>query len=206
MKYKYIPDSYNYELINEKYNEEEFIDLQNQYREYLEKLLKSIIDFKDTDAKIKQIINVPKINDSEYNFYHKFSTLGSDYIYLRNNFHIEKLNDEELSRLKNNDMDYDYLKSTLSKVIFEEGDKAFYGNSILKYLANSKSIVFEFSYDQQQLVDVKELKTIESIIQQISEYLTTNIEKKLNIPVSIIVYDGIHDIYKQEDENQMIIQ
>ena len=198
MKYKYVPDTYDYSIIDKRFNNEEFIELQNKYREFLEKLLKNFIDFKDIDNKINQIMKVPKKEDLDYNFYHKFSSLNSNYIYLRNNYHIEKLNDDEINILRNNKIDYEFLRNTINRVINEEGDKIFYGSQVLKNLVDTKGLVFEFAYDQLQLLDVKELINIEKIIKVIDQFLKSNLNK-LNLPVSMVTYNGINDIYKPDD-------
>ena len=203
MKYKYIPDSYDYSIIEKKYSEEDFLELQNKYRNYLEKLIKSFVNFKDVDNKIKQVMVVPKKEDNEYNFYHKFSSLGSDYIYLRNNYHIEKLSDEEIDLLKNDKMDYEFLRRTFNRVINEEGDKIFYGSPMLKNLVDAKGLVFEFSYDQSQLIEVNELKTIEKITKIIDKYLKDSL-KKLNIPISMVTYNGLVDLYENDNTNNNI--
>ena len=195
MKYKYVPDTYDYSIIDKRFEDEEFVELQNKYREFIEKLLKHYIDFKDIDNKIGQVMKVPKKEDLEYNFYHKFSSLNSDYIYLRNNYHIENLNDDEIEVLKNNKIDYEFLNKTINRVINEEGDMTFYGSPVPKYLVDTKGLVFEFAYDQLQLLEVKELQNIEKIISVIDKYLKDNL-KALNIPISMITYNGINDIYK----------
>ena len=195
MKYKYVPDTYDYSIIDKRFEDEEFVELQNKYREFIEKLLKHYIDFKDIDNKIGQVMKVPKKEDLEYNFYHKFSSLNSDYIYLRNNYHIENLNDDEIEVLKNNKIDYEFLNKTINRVINEEGDMTFYGSPVPKYLVDTKGLVFEFAYDQLQLLEVKELQNIEKIISVIDKYLKDNL-KALNIPISMITYNGINDIDK----------
>ena len=71
MKYKYIPNSYDNSKIEEKFKEDEFVELQVKYRNYLESILNKFIDFNKIDEKIKEVINIPKVEDKEYNFYHK---------------------------------------------------------------------------------------------------------------------------------------
>ena len=203
MKYIYVPNSYDYTIIEEKYNNDEFVDLQVKYRNYLENFLNNFIDFKKVDQKINEVINIPKNEDAEYNFYHKFSTLGSDYIYLRNNYHIENLSDDEVNVIKNNKIDFEFLNKTISKVIFEKGDKSFFGTPILDNLCNSKGLVFEFSYNQLKLKEVKEFKMIDQIIEELTNFLKKNLGEKLNIPVSVISYNGIKDLYKPKIEEEL---
>ena len=203
MKYIYVPNSYDYTIIEEKYNNDEFVDLQVKYRNYLENFLNNFIDFKKVDQKINEVINIPKNEDAEYNFYHKFSTLGSDYIYLRNNYHIENLSDDEVNVIKNNKIDFEFLNKTISKVIFEKGDNSFFGTPILDNLGNSKGLVFEFSFNQLKLQEVKEFKMIDEIVLEITNFLKKNLGEKLNIPVSVISYNGIKDLYKPKIEEEL---
>ena len=98
MEYIYIPDSYNNNLMKEKFkNEEEFLNTQVLYRQKFESILEQYIDFNLIDRVIKnKNINIPTIEDTKYNFYHKYSTLNSKYIFLRNNFDVENLTKEEI--------------------------------------------------------------------------------------------------------------
>ena len=206
MKYKYIPNSYNNSKIEEKFKEDEFIELQVKYRNYLESILNKFIDFKKIDEKMKEVINIPKIEDKEYNFYHKFSSLNSDYVFLRNNYHIENLSDEEIDIIRQDKMDFEFINKTIPKVVFETGDKSFYGTPIQKYLADSKGLVFEFSYNQLQLIDVKEYKIIKQIVKELSNVLTKTLSERLKLPVTVIEYNGINDLYKTDniEEKQIL--
>ena len=206
MKYKYVPNSYNNSIIEEKFKEDEFIELQVKYRKYLESILNKFIDFKIIDEKIKEVINIPKIEDKEYNFYHKFSSLNSDYVYLRNNYHIENLSDEEINLIRQDKMNFEFIKNTIPKVVFETGDKSFFGTPIQKYLVDSKGLVFEFSYDQIQLIDVKEYKIIKQIEKELSNIISKTLSEKLKIPVTVIEYNGLNDLYKIDniEEKQIL--
>lgn len=206
MKYKYIPDSYNNSIIKERFMEDEFIELQVKYRKYLESILSKFIDFKKIDEKIKEVINIPKIEDKDYNFYHKFSSLNSDYVYLRNNYHIENLSDEEINKIRQDKMDFEFINKTIPKVVFETGDKSFYGTPIEKYLADSKGLVFEFSYDQIQLIDIKEYKTIKQIEKELSNVITKTLNERLKIPVTLIEYNGLNDLYKIDNMEEKQIK
>ena len=101
MNYKFIPDSIKIDdSIPLNYSLDEFLELQISYKQSFEKILTDIVDFAYFDNWVKNTINdLPIVNDKEANFYRKFSTLNSDYIYLRNNIHIEKLDFKELNEL-----------------------------------------------------------------------------------------------------------
>ena len=104
MNYKFIPDSIKIDdSIPLNYSLDEFLELQISYKQSFEKILTDIVDFAYFDNWVKNNINdLPIVNDKEANFYRKFSTLNSDYIYLRNNIHIEKLDFKELNELRSN--------------------------------------------------------------------------------------------------------
>lgn len=205
MKYTYIPNSYNPELVDSLFSEDEFVELQKKYRQVLEQIIRKVVDFKQIDKKIKKVLQVPIIEDTDTNFYHKFSSLQSDYIFLRNNIHIENLSSEELQQLKTAEIGDDFIFKTLSKVIFEEGDEAFYGVPVLKNAANCKGLVFEFAYDQMQLLEVKELQIIRSMINEITAYLKKVLQTSFPYPVSVITYNGIPNLFEQEQKEEKVI-
>lgn len=204
MKYIYSPDSYDETLIESKFeNYNEFLNLQLKYRSGFEKVLKNLVNFKSIDDNIShQSFTIPKISDSDYNFYHKFSTLNSDYIFLRNNFHIEKLSPEDISLLKNEKViDTKFLNRTLYTVVFEEGKQCCYGIPQGENFVDSKSIVFEFSYDQKKCSSVEQLNLIKHFENSISDYISNCLNGKINIPISIISYNAITDIYYQNNQD-----
>lgn len=209
MKYIYVPDSYNSSMIETKFqNEEEFLSMQVLYRKYFESLLRRFIDFKQIDEYIqkKQVV-IPKVRDGEYNFYHKYSNLESDYVFLRNNFHVENLSSEELEFLKKSSTanDVDFLRQTFSRVIFEEGDATFFGTPSSSTEVKSKSVVFEFAYDQTECVDLKQLKAIEEIMREVFTQIEEYMKKCFNLPVSFLVYKSIPDLYYRENQSVAII-
>ena len=138
MEYIFIPNSID--------NKKENFAIQIKYKNEVEKLLSKFIEFSMLDDKIREVSNVFPVDDYEYNFYHKFSVLKSDYIFLRNNIHIENLTPEEQEKIKNNEISDEFILETIPKVLFEDSGKSFFGKQVLEYLANSKSIVFEIAY------------------------------------------------------------
>ena len=133
MIYKFIPNSYNYNSISELEGLGfDILKLQVYYKQCLERVLNSIFNFSNIDKYIGGLnFPVPIINDKEYNFYRKYSILGSKYVYLRNNIHLERLTKEELSLIKESFynkklLDIDFIYKTLGKVLFEDGDYTFF--------------------------------------------------------------------------------
>ncbi len=209
MKYNYIPDSYNRKELEKKFkSEDEFISIQILYRHGLEDLIKKFINFQKLDEYImlKKVI-VPKVDDKAYNFYHKYSSLGSDYLFLRNNFHVENLTAEEIESIKNGTElnNVDFFIRTLARVIFEAGDFTFFGPPSNSTEVNSKSVVFEFAYDQTECTDIKQLKDIEQIAAEVFKQVEEYMSRFFNLPVSFLVYKSIPDLYYRENDNVVII-
>lgn len=209
MKYTYIPNSYNPKTIESKFkNEEDFVAVQVLYRHGLEELIKKFIDFKQLDEYIllKKVI-VPKVEDKEYNFYHKYSSLESDYIFLRNNFHVENLSEEEIRMLREGDINgnVDFFASTLANVLFEDGTNTFFGPPSDSTEVNSQSVVFEFAYDQTVCTDLGQLRDIEQIGKEVFKQIEEYMKKFFNLPTSFLVYKSIPDLYYREVENVAII-
>ena len=198
MKYIILPETVKYDKIK-NIKEEEFINLQIKYRNYLCSILNKLIDFNIIDKELTGIVNLPIIEDREYNFYHLDSKLDSNYLYLRNNIHIENLTDEELDILKNDAMNEEFIKSTIERVLFEEGDYAIFGSFSKDFLAKSNSIVLELSFERIKLKGMEERIKSDDCIDFIKNYFE-NI-KVFDIPISIIVYEGLPDIYKNNNMN-----
>ena len=201
MNYILFPET----IPKEKMNDDNFQILQTKYRRLIEELLKKYVNFEELDKKIEKVINIPILEDHEYNFYHKYTSLNSNYIYLRNNIHIENLTQEEQQLLESNNTGENFIKQTIGRVLFEEGDLSYFGVPISKYLASSKSLVFEFAFDQAKVKQFNDLIIIEQIIKEISDYLINTLNQATNIPISVITYNGIPDIYYNNSIREQII-
>ena len=198
MKYIIIPNTVNYNKIN-NITEDRFIELQIKYRNYFNKILNKLIDFESIDKELNNIVELPQIEDTEYNFYHINSNLNSKYLFLRNNIHIENLTKEELEKLENDNFDESFIQSTIEKVLFEEEDNTFFGLTAENFLAKSKSIVLELSFERTRLKGIEARVKSRDCIDMLKNKFS-NI-KVFNIPVSIVVYEGLPDIYKNNNIN-----
>lgn len=205
MKYVYVPNNYDYDEINKKFSDfDEFIKVQIKCRSEIEKIIMSFLNFENIDNNLEQY-NIPIIEDKEYNFYHKFSTFGSKYIYLRNNIHVERLDLEDINYIKkciisNDSLSSDFIFKHLNILLFEKGDKIFLGPTNIENLVNSQSIIFEFSFDQIKCIDVEHLLKIENIYNNIVKYVKNLVMKYLKLPVSFIKYNKIPDLYKKNEK------
>lgn len=202
INYKYIPNSYDYSLINEKQiDKEKFLRLQIKYKNDFEKLLLKIIDFKKIDEYINSFnLNIPYISNQENNFYYKYSILESKYLYLRNNIHIENLSNEDIeiiaNALKNNlDLNLDFFNKTFKHVLYEKGDYSMFGIPMLRNKVSSKSIIFEFAYNQNGFKEVSQYNFVNSVIDVIYKSLSDSIKKVIDTEITIHSYNSIPDIY-----------
>lgn len=194
MEYKFIPDTFDYEIIKHKFGSfDRFTTSQILYKQRFEKILASLLDIDKLQALAD--VEIPVIEDSNANFYRKFSMFNDPYIYVRNNYNVERLTTEEISVLENStEISRDFLMRTFEKVMYEEGDFTFYGTPRRETECPSKSIVFEFAYDQVKCTSIEQLMIIEVIIEK-RETMISDKMQNINIPCSFVVYKGIPKIY-----------
>lgn len=203
MLYQYSPSSYYERDMNKlTLSDQEFVDCQVKYRAAIEKKLKEKINFQEIDREMEEH-QVPIINDMDYNFYHKFSTLDSKYIFLRNNYHIERLSPEDLEYLQaclknNQELGDEFLKRTFETVLYETGDLAMLGVPLDENVVPAKSLMFEFACSY---ADVEDMKVFTYILNyydnQLKVQLMNEIEKLFQVPTSIHLYDGYGDVFKK---------
>lgn len=204
MNYKFIPNSYK---LDENTDYEKFLKKQILYRKSFEAILCKYIDFQKIDERIKSL-NLPIVYDKDYNFYHKFSSLNSEYIYLRNNIHVERLNKEEDEYLencllKNQLLDFDCINKTYSRVLFEDGEKVFCGSPTSKNMVDSKSIIIEFAYNQIKC-NIEQILNCGEVFEIIKESINSILVDKLNLKTSYVIYNSIPDEYKLEIEDKIV--
>lgn len=204
---------------------------QQTDKQYLEMYLKySKIFLKYISTKLNLQAYEEKINNSGYNFnkvqqknmdiYQYLSSEELNYFYIRNNLHIERLNEEEIKKLNEIEIntnqlgnsEIEFIEKTYMKVIYEGDDETkkgmmtFFGPTTTKFMARNDSLVLGFRYDDyyannlsdEQWIEQrdKQLKLILSITNQIIN------EKKVENPISIIKYDSFsvnqRNDYKEE--------
>lgn len=209
MRVKYLPDTYDKKKVEENgWTEEQFLLLQEKYREeFINKLLNRI----DVD-KIKEILGkglfpIPIIEDQEYNFYHK-SIIINQYLYLRNNIHIEKLTKEEIEEmysavLVDKNLSEEFIKHTAERVLYEEGDYTYYGMPSDKTVAPSRSIVVEFAYNQLKCNSIEQIVYIKDCYKEITKSLNET-SKNSEIPIVTMLDNGIIQNFKPVEETILI--
>ena len=204
--YIYNPNVYNEKKIKEKnLSEKEFLSMQLKYRESFEKLLMKKYNFQEIDQKIKEKHIDAKLElDKEYNFYHKFSNLKSNYLFFRNNYHIEDLDEDEIQYIKkcileNTLLSNDFIVKTSDKVLFpKKNGQINYNYNSLECFVPAKSFVFEFAYDLDKCTSIKEMQKLRKIGEEEKEKITACFSPQLNVPISFIVYNATPDIFKTE--------
>jgi len=204
-KYLSDVDSYNQ---TKNMSENMYLSLQIKYKQSFECILKSVVNFKELDLNLSQVAQgTPVVEDFEYNLYRKFSVLDSRYVYLRNNVHIERLSEDELLKVKNcvdnnNFLDVEFLIKTCAKVLFENDNYTFYGIPTMDKLVDSKSLVFEFAYDQTHCESIEQIGKINEVFKNFYQVMKVKFSKT-NMPVSMIVYKSIPDIYRTEEDVEL---
>lgn len=208
MKYKYVPDSYDMEALEKKnisYNE--FLNMQVKYRQSFEKLLKKYLNFKQLDTILNKIgFEIPTIQDIDYNFYHKFSTLNSNYFFLRNNIHIENLSADEMQTLMsllldNTEIDEQFILKTFQKVLFEDVASTFYGIPVDTNLVSGKTLIFEFAYNEQKC-SLEQSKEINQLYLKLKIAIENVLKKCINCPIDFIINDGFENIYMPVENDE----
>jgi len=193
----YIPDTYNNDEIALKFtNYETFLELQKKYRTALELYLDKLVHLREVESEIlKSSLEIPKTNDTEYNFYHQSQVLTSGYLYLRNNIHLERLSKEEIEYLiKADKIDDNFIAKTIPTVIYEEGERIFVGPPQPETEVLSQSVVIEFSFASARCTSTEQYFAIEVLNKKIFEILKENFQKA-KIPLSCITYYKIPDYF-----------
>ena len=202
---KYLPDTINMDKVCEKYgNEKNYNILQITYKNFLEIFISSLIDFKAIDKIIKDSNLVfKKIGDESYNIYHRESKLNSDYLFIRNNIHIENLSDEQIEALIDNNIYETFITDTINDVLKEDKDFLSY-DSDPNNMVFTKGIIFEFAYDGSELNDT-ERQEREIVIKQIFDIISKSLEDSPFV-TNFIIYDKKVDYFKPliKDRNSLL--
>lgn len=196
----YIPNTYNNDLVGLRfYDLDEFVRLQKKYRKALEEYLDKRVHLKEVEQTILDSgLDIPKVEDQEYNFYHQSEVLTSGYLFVRNNIHIEKLSEEDLKYLKETPvLDEKFIEGTIPTVIFEDGYHTFFGNPTDENRVDCKSVIMEFTYDMVRCKDDEVLFGTMRLKDKIQELLQERF-KQAQIPLSYLVYVQIPDYFIED--------
>lgn len=208
MKFDYAPDTYDYNVLNEKkVSDSEFVMMQLKVKEGIEHLLNGVADFKKVDNYIFSCVSdIPLCDDEDYNFYHYNSKLGSKIVFLRNNIHVERLSLEEMEIVNQaivNDLPLNtiFVEKIIEKVIYEDSDNIFLGTPLDKNLVNGKSIILEFAFNDLETTSLEQYKKIMKCFEISFKEIQRLIQNKYEYDVSYHLYDMFTPIVDKENSN-----
>jgi len=176
------PNLINYDLLKEKglgdtEPNERYFKLLNNYKSMFEAYLCMTLELDTIDKRIKESeLKFIPIKEENMDFYQISSTMNLNYLYLRNDLHIEKLSVEDLNYLENKDsLDEEstkFIVRTFKNVInpYEETKRIFYGPENENYISECTDLVIGVRYDEIDK-SIPEDKFVENFSKQM-EYIT----------------------------------
>ena len=191
----FIPDTIDYsKAYSLGFDDEQFLSLQVKYKQLFERMVISQIDFSSVEQRLHDS-HYPIVNDNDYNFYRKYSTLGSNYIYFRNNIHIERLTEEEIKELTSETINMDFLRNTYEKVLYEDGDITFLGDPSDSTRVPSKSIILELAVDFKEIQDLESALLIDDIVEDYKDYCNQVCANKVAEILGVTIQDVAGSYY-----------
>lgn len=187
-----------------------YLNVQALYRKAFEKYLLSNVDLKKYDDILKESeLDFGIIDDEHKYIFHEKSYMNLNYLYVRNYFYIEKLNDEYvellLERLSNKNYDIDtvmfkMVEETFRDVIndnykyeqYHDSTTTCYGSNVPRNIVNSKSLVIVLQYgknkrtytkDEFIINQYKKQEYLKNIISDIEGYVSNII----NAPTKVLI-------------------
>ena len=201
----------NSNLIIKRNLNDKYFKLLNKYNKFLTSFLKEKLPLKEIDKNMKESeLNFVKVKNDDMDFYQKTSTMGFDYIYLRNNIYVEKLNDEDIKFLEeHNEYNEDvsnFIKKTYKNVInpYENSQIMFYGPENSNFMCSSDDIVLGIRYDEFNIdMDGESFKENflekQEIVSQLITLLYLVGLKEIDTNVKTIQYNDVSIMQKYEE-------
>ncbi len=197
----------NESLIKEKNIENNYIELQNKYKKLFEQYILQKINLKKYDDLILNSnldfgISIP---NTQQLFTELENFLELKYIYIINNFFIEKLDNNALELLIKspynlNEQTYSLIEGTYKEIIKdnfnnEYSDKKYYvcyGYNIKSNYAYNDALVFHIIYSRntKEYSDeefIQNIKDKRMFLNKLKEYIVEEVKQQLNIPCHIII-------------------
>lgn len=199
-----------------------FLELYSFYHHLLKLYLIEKLELKKYDDELgKSNLKLKAVDVNKMDIYQYTMSDELQYLYLRNNIHIERLKKEELELLNkfyDNDLDISdinvkrFIESTFVKVIME-GDSPLitninYGPPAPQYFAKTNSLVIGFRYDEFNLngLSNQEWNMLHGIQHSylfgILKNIEINLQKHIQLPVSVIEYND-YSVIPCHIENQI---
>lgn len=201
------PNLINYELLLEKnlgheVPNEKYFQLLNLYKLYFEQYLKELLPLNLIDENMKKSdLSYTKVNDDDMDFYQSTSNMDLSYIYLRNNFYVEKLSNEDiefvLGQKEYNDEVKEFIRRTYKNVInpYDEDRLIFYGPENQIHMCNSSDVVLGIRYNEFEQGTLSDSEFEErffkqkQLINQLSSVLEIAGESQFNMSIRCIQYN-----------------
>ena len=178
-----------------------YINLCNKYYSFFIKYLNEIIDL-DRIEKIIDKVNIilKPVEENKKDLYQSISPYK--YIYIRNNLYIERLTQDELNKLIQNNEYNDTIKelinNTYPKIINPYIDKDIdiqYGPDSNKYISSSKNIILGIRFndysESSNYSPIQVHNTKEMIINTIKTTIVKNANKNNINNITLIEYNDI---------------
>ena len=197
-----------------------YILLYNIYRELFTQYIINKLQLHTYDEKLlKSGLDFAIIDEEDMDIYQFFSCELLKYIYVRNNVYIERLTKKEMEFLEtkiksgNTSLDEEtirFIEETYKKLIFEDiyndgGDGIIsYGLDNSSYFASNDSLIIGIRYDQfaDNGLDDEEWDKLNDeqrvFLYLMIKQMNTDFEGKLQVPISVIEYDDISAIGRND--------
>lgn len=203
----------NNNLIKKRGLENKYFDLLNKYNKFLTSFLKEKLPLEQIDENMgKSELDFVRIEENDMDFYQITSTIELNYIYLRNNIYIEKLNDDDIKYLEKK-KEYDeevstFINRTFKNVInpYNDSKMTFYGPENRNFMCDSDELVLGIRYDEfNTKLEDEEFKENflkkQEIISQLTLVLGIVALQELNCNINVIQYNeiSIMNKYKEND-------
>lgn len=205
MKYEYYPNTIDLKLINQKKILSEFVLLQKKYVESFEFYIMKKINVKKYDLMLTEFSeDIHYIPDISNNIYKKCSYFESNYFYLRNNIHIERLKIEEINEIRkaianHSILPFSFIKNTIYLMIDEGIKKISYGYDNLDDYFEPDIFIFEFSYFSLKINDVKNFITIKNHFEKIANSFCQEFNEVFNCKSTYRLYTGLPLLYNIDE-------
>lgn len=191
----------------------EYFKLLNNYKKLFESYLKDKLPLQliDDNMKSSDLKFVP-VKEEDMDFYQISSTMGLNYIYLRNNLYIENLSKEDLEIFYTletfDDKAKEFIKRTYLTVInpYDEKRIIFYGPENSKHLCDSTDVVLGIRYNEFEINGMSDEEFQKNfleqlrLISQVSTLLEIASPNELGSNVKVIQYNEL-SIMKKYNAN-----
>lgn len=216
-----IPCNFNYEmaikkgLYQKKSLTENYQTIVKNYRVILEYILNESLNLKWYDQQIKECnLYMTPVDKNKQDMYQRNSTLGCDFIYLRNNFYIERLEEEDLKLFSIFPTTKEEIDKRVERVLFtfpmiiKENNNMMemesYGPDNPYFCTFPNSLVIAVRRKKFNLEGIPEEKKGNIYLEQESYFrklvvqMNENFLGKYDIPISVFQY-GDWDVYLEDD-------